>query len=58
MLITIATIYVSLSFAASILLLAAVKLSSQISQQEQLIHATIIAKQSPPNITAAYSLKD
>lgn len=58
MLITIATIYASFSFAASILLLAAVRLSSQISQQEQLIHATIIAKQSSSNITAPYSLKD
>jgi hypothetical protein len=45
MLITIAAIYASFSFVASILLLAAVRLSSQISQQEQLVHATIIVKE-------------
>jgi hypothetical protein len=46
MLTTIATIYVSFSIAASILLLAAVRLSSQISQQEQLVEAIIIVKES------------
>ncbi len=58
MLITIATIYASFSFVTSILLLAAIRLSSQISQQEQLVNVTTIATQSPPNITAPYSLKD
>jgi hypothetical protein len=45
MLITIASIYASFSFVASILLLATIRLSSQISQQEQLQTATIIVKE-------------
>jgi hypothetical protein len=44
MLITIATIYVSFSITASILILAAVRLSSQISQQEQFVEAAITVK--------------
>lgn len=58
MLTTIATIYASLSITASILILAAVRLSSQISQQEQLVEATIIITESQPNNAAPYSLKD
>lgn len=45
MLITIATIYVSFSLVASFILLASVKLSSQISQQERLVEATIIVRE-------------
>ncbi len=58
MLITIAAIYVSFSLVASILLLAAITLSSQISQQEQLVEATIIVREQLPSIAAPYSLKD
>ena len=58
MLITIAAIYVSFSLVASILLLAAITLSSQISQQEQLVEATIIVREKLPSIAAPYSLKD
>ena len=58
MFITIATIYASFSLVASLLVLAAVKLSSQISRQEQLVKATIIVKESSPNVTAPYSLNE
>lgn len=58
MLTTIATVYASFSIVASILLLAAVRLSSQISQQEQFVGATIIVKESQPNVADPYSLKN
>ncbi|MCB9420684.1 MAG: hypothetical protein H6667_12825 [Ardenticatenaceae bacterium] len=58
MLITIATIYASFSFIASVLVLAAIRLSSQISQQEQLAEAIIIVKESQHNVTNPYSLKN
>jgi hypothetical protein len=58
MLTTIATIYASFSIVASILLLAAVRLSSQISQQEQFVGAAIIVKESQSNVADPYSLKN
>ena len=58
MLITIATIYASLSALASIFLLAALRLSSQISQQEQLVEVAVIAKELQSNIEFPYFLED
>jgi hypothetical protein len=58
MLTTIATIYASFSIAASILLLAALRLSSQISQNEELSKSVVIVEKSKKNIYSTGSLGD
>lgn len=57
---TIATIYVVLSLLASGLLLAALMLSSRISQQEEPVEVPVIVEEPQPSITVSvpYSLEN
>lgn len=60
MLAIVVTIYAIFSVLASIILVAAAKLSSRISQQEQLVEVynTVVEEPQPqPIITATYSLE-
>lgn len=58
MIVTVVTIFSLLSIVASALFLSAMMLSSQISQQEPLNEATIIAQKSQPNTADPYSLEN
>ena len=58
MLTTIAIVYGLLSILASILLLAALMLSSKISQREQLVESTVFVKESQPNVVETYLLEN
>lgn len=57
MLTTIVTIYALFSLLASILVLAAAKLSSRISQQEQLVEVYDIVEDTQPIVPITYSLE-
>jgi hypothetical protein len=54
---TIVTIYALFSVLASILVLAAARLSSRISQQEQLVEVYDVVEESQSIIPATYSLE-
>ena len=57
MLTIIATIYISFSIVAALLLLAAFRLSSQISQHEELSKVTVVVENATSNIYSAGSLE-
>jgi predicted lysophospholipase L1 biosynthesis ABC-type transport system permease subunit len=57
MLATIVTIYALLSLLASILILSAAKLSSRLSQREQLVEVYDTVEETQPIVPATYSLE-